>query len=478
MVRKTVLAVDIGAESGRVLAVHSDGKRLETEEVYRFANIPVTVHNTLHWDILRLWNDVQTGIAKVEQPVSIGIDTWAIDFGLLDRAGHLLGNPVHYRDNRTDGMCDYVFSKVSREEVFAETGIQILPFNTLYQLVSLVKNNDPILESAAAFLTIPDLLYYWMTGVKINEYTNATTTQCFNVQKREWAFDLLDKLDIPSQIFAPVTMPGQICGNFNNIPVVVAAQHDTGSAVVGVPAESEYFAYLSSGTWSLLGFELPEPIVNDASFKVNMTNEGGYGNTTRFLKNVMGLWLLQESRRTWEVAGMAYGYEELVEFARQSKALVSLIDPDDPVFLAPGDIPSRIRAYCKQTGQPVPESTGSIVRCIFESLALKYRYVLRQLVMLTSRHVEVLHVVGGGSQNPLVCQMSADATGYKVLAGPVEATALGNSLVQLIALGELGSIAEGRALLRASFPLTVYEPHDIESWDAADSRFIRLVEQT
>ncbi len=478
MARKTVLAVDIGAESGRVLAVHFDAQQLHTEEVYRFANVPVAVHKTLHWDILRLWADVQTGIAKVGQADSIGIDTWAIDFGLLDKAGHLLGNPVHYRDSRTNGMLEYVFSKVKRDEVFDQTGIQILPFNTLYQLASMVKSDDPVLGSAASFLTIPDLLYYWMTGVKLNEYTNATTTQCFNVQKREWAFDLLDKLDIPTQIFSPVTMPGEVCGNYNGIPVVVAPHHDTGSAVVGVPAESEHFAYLSSGTWSLLGLELHEPIVNEAAFQVNMTNEGGYGNTTRFLKNVMGLWLLQESRRTWEADGETYSYEALVELARQSHALISLIDPDDSTFLAPGDIPSRIRAYCERTRQQVPDSTGAVVRCIFESLALKYRYVLRQLADLTGKRIEVLHTVGGGSQNALLCQMTADATGCTVMAGPVEATALGNALVQLIALGEIGNIAEGRALVRASFPLTVYEPRDMERWIEADSKFCKLVEQT
>lgn len=476
MSAKSVLAVDIGAESGRVIIVRFDGQRLALEECYRFANVPVLVENTLHWDILRLWNDVQAGIRKAGKADSIGIDTWAIDFGLLDSAGHLIGNPVHYRDHRTDGIPETVFARVPRAELFAQTGIQILPFNTLYQLVSLVQRHDPSLESAQRLLTIPDLLYYWLTGVPVNEFTNATTTQCFNTVAGDWAFDLLEKLDIPTRLFSPVSHPGEILGTSEGIPVVLAPHHDTASAVVGVPAQNSNFAYISSGTWSLLGLELASPLVNDQAFAFNVTNEGGYGKTSRLLKNIMGLWLLQESRRTWLAQGQEYSYERLATMAQQSPPFVSLIDPDDARFLAPGDMPSRINALCRKTGQPEPQNVGAFARCIFESLALKYRFVLRRLLALTGRRVEALHIVGGGAMNSLLCQMTADATGCRVVAGPVEATALGNAVVQLVTLGEIGSIAQGRSLIADSFALTTYEPQNTSQWDEVDKRFQGLVE--
>ena len=474
MTHRTVLAVDIGAESGRIIAVRFDGQRLHTDEIYRFPNVPVKVGQTLHWDILRLWQDVQIGIGKAAHPDSIGIDTWAVDFGLLDRAGKLIGNPVHYRDQRTDGVAERVFGIVPRAEIFAQTGIQILPFNTLYQLASL--RGDPSFEMADRLLTIPDLLYYWLTGVKVNEFTNATTTQCFNTQTGDWAFDLLDKLNIPRRLFGEVQAPGQTLGTFNGIPVMLAPHHDTACAVVGVPAQSEHFAYLSSGTWSLLGLELSHPVVTPQALAANLTNEGGYGGTFRFLKNIMGLWLFQETRRTWLAAGDVSTYEVLIGMAEQAEPFAALINPDDPMFLAPGDMPARIRHFCERTGQSVPNSSGAIVRCIFESLALKYRYVLRQLTAIADRTVDTIHIVGGGSQNALLCQMTADATGCTVLAGPVEATALGNALVQLIALGELRSIHEGRALIRDSFPLTQYTPRDTAQWDAVLPRFAALIE--
>jgi rhamnulokinase len=474
--KATALAVDIGAESGRVVAVRFDGQRLALEECYRFANVPVQVNNTLHWDILRLWHDVQAGIQKAGIADSIGIDTWAIDFGLLDHAGHLVGNPVHYRDRRTDSVPEAVFAKVPRAEVFNQTGIQILPFNTLYQLVSLVQQNDPSLATAQRFLTVPDLLYYWLTGVAVNEFTNATTTQCFNTLTGDWAFDLLDKLGIPTRLFSPVSHPGQTLGTSNGVPVVLAPHHDTACAVVGVPTQNQNYAYISSGTWSLLGLELESPIVNDQAFALNVTNEGGYGNTTRLLKNIMGLWLLQESRRTWLAQGQEYSYEQLAAIAQQSPAFAALIDPDDVTFLPPGDMPARINAFCRKTGQPEPQSIGAVARCIFESLALKYRHVLRQLLNLTGRYVDTLHIVGGGALNALLCQMTADATGCRVVAGPVEATALGNAVVQLVTLGEIESISQGRALIADSFDLTTYEPHDTAQWDEIDERFQALLE--
>jgi rhamnulokinase len=477
MASQTVLAADLGAESGRVLAVHYDGGQLQTEELHRFPNIPVLVRGTLHWDILRLWNDIQTGINKATHPAGIGVDTWGVDFALLDRAGKLLGNPVHYRDARTDGMVDYVFSKVPRQDVFMQTGIQIMPINTLYQLASLVKNRDPILDHAHRLLAVPDLLYYWLTGVSVNEWTITTTMQCYNTRSRGWAFALLDKVRIPLHLFGPGLEPGQILGKFGEIPVVLAPHHDTACAVVGTPACTANYAYLSSGTWSLLGVELPEPVINEAALKANITNEGGYGHTFRCLKNIMGLWLLQEARRTWKAAGSDYTYETLTALAEQSAPFVSCVDPDDPVFLPPGDMPKRIGDYCAETDQPVPESVGDVTRCILESLALKYRTVLRQLVALTGQDIDVIHLIGGGSRNALLSQMTADATGCQVIAGPVEATALGNAIVQLIALGELESVAEGRAIVRESFPLTQYVPQDTAAWDAAALRAESLFER-
>lgn len=476
---RTVLAVDIGAESGRVIAVQYDGQRLTLDERYRFANVPVTVRGTLHWDILRLWYDVQTGIhAASSSPIdSIGIDTWAIDFGLLDHAGNLIGNPVHYRDRRTDGVPERVFERVPRSEVFLQTGIQILPFNTLYQLASLVERRDPSLDGADRLLTMPDLLFYWLTGFPINEFTNATTTQCFNTRRGDWAVELLERLAIPTRLFKPVTLPGSMLGGKtpDGIPVAVVPHHDTGSAVVGVPAAHTQFAYLSSGTWSLLGLEVEHPIISEAALALNVTNEGGYGGTYRLLKNIMGLWLIQQSRQTWAAQGHDLTYDQIAAQASASPPFVSLIDPDSAEFLVPGDIPSRICDFCRQTGQPEPESIGMIARCIFESLALKYRHVLRQLTGLTGQTVEALHVVGGGSLNALLCQMTADATGIPVLAGPVEATALGNALVQLITLGELKSVAQGRALVRESFPPVIYTPNDCAAWDAVDERFRQLI---
>lgn len=475
---QTVLAVDVGAESGRVLAVHFDGQYLRLEEVHRFPNNPVWVRGTLHWDMLRLWHEAQAGIEKAVHTgkvASIAVDTWAVDFALVDRAGHLVSNPVHYRDARTDGMLEYVFARVPRAEVFRQTGIQILSINTLYQLASMVKSGDPALEHADRLIAIPDLLYYWLTGVVVNEYTLATSTQCYDTTARTWAYDLLERLNIPTRLFRPVTDPGAILGKYHDIPVVLGPHHDTACAVVGSPATSPKYAYLSSGTWSLLGLDLPAPVNNEAVLAANVTNEGGYGGRTRFLKIMLGLWLIQESRRTWQAAGQDYSYDELVRLAEQAEPFVSLIDPDDSRFLAPGDMPARIRAFCEETGQPQPQTVGAVARCIFESLALKYRYGLRQLIGLTEQPVETLHIVGGGSQNALLCQMAADASGIPVVAGPVEATALGNALCQFIALGAVASVEEGRALIRESFPLIRYTPRYPAAWDAINERFQALI---
>ena len=453
----TVLAIDLGAESGRVMAVHFDGSRLQLEEVYRFSNHALLVNGSLHWDILGLWREVQVGIGRSRgRPASLAVDTWGVDFGLLDRNGNLIGNPVCYRDQRTEGMMDVVFERVAKADVFAQTGIQFMAINTLYQMMSLV--GSPHLQIAERFLTVPDLLNFWLTGTQVCEFSNATTTQMLNPYSGYWATEMLDTLGIPTHIFPEVVQPGTHLGTFNAIPVLAPACHDTGSAVAGVPTETENFAYISSGTWSLVGLEVMGPVVNQAALTINASNEGGVYGTFRLLKNVMGLWLLQQCRATWQKAGRAYSYAELVVLAESAKALQSIVDPNDDRFLPPGDHPAHIRDFCQQSGQLLPQTDAAIARCVFESLALAYRDVLLDLQALTGRTIEVIHVVGGGARNRLLNQLTADATGIPVLAGPTEATVIGNALVQLISLGELAHLKEGRQLVANSYRLERFEP--------------------
>ncbi|MBI1295203.1 rhamnulokinase [bacterium] len=477
MTSKTVLAVDLGAESGRVMAVHFDGNGLRLEELQRFGNGPVNVRGTLYWDFLHLWRSIQAGIeqGKALKPASLGVDTWGVDFGLLDAQGNLLGNPVHYRDSRTDEMMDWVFARVPRAQVFAQTGIQFLQLNTLYQIAALARAGSPQLAAASTFLTAPDLLNYWLTGEKVCEFTNATTTQFLNPVTGNWATDLLDALGVPTHIFPSIVQPGTRLGEYEGIPVIAPATHDTGSAVAGVPTVTERFAYISSGTWSLVGLEVRHAVMNEAALAANVTNEGGVEGTYRLLKNVMGLWIVQQCRAAWQAQGYTYSYPELVAMAAAAPRLRSFIDPDDGRFLAPGDHPARVQAYCRETGQPVPESHGEIARCVFESLALRYREVLSSLLALSGKEADAIHIVGGGSQNDLLNQMTADAAGIPVLAGPVEATVIGNALVQLIALGELSGIDEGRKLVAEITNLRRYEPQGDAAWEEAYGRYRALV---
>jgi rhamnulokinase len=467
--RATVLAIDIGAESGRVMAVHFDGSGLQLEEVHRFPNHALTVNGVLQWDILHLWREVQVGVGRIrahatDPPASLAVDTWGVDFGLLDRNGDLIGNPVCYRDSRTEGMMEAVWARVPKAEVFAQTGIQFMAINTLYQMMSLVESGSPQLQIAARFLTVPDLLNYWLSGAQVCEFSNATTTQMLNPVTRSWAGGMLDALGIPLDLFPEVVQPGTRLGTFDGIPVIAPACHDTGSAVAGVPAQTENFAYISSGTWSLIGLEVAKPVVCEAALAVNATNEGGVYGSFRLLKNVMGLWLLQQCRSTWEQEGRAYSYPELVSLAESAEPLRSFVDPNDDRFLPPGDHPAHIRAFCQQSGQPRPETDAAIARCVFESLALAYRDVLLELQTLTGRPIEVIHVVGGGSRNRLLNQLTADATGITVLAGPSEATVIGNALVQLISLGELAHLDEGRQLVAEIGALERFEPRGQDAW--------------
>lgn len=453
----TVLAVDIGAESGRVMAMHFDGVTLVAEEIHRFPNIPVQVGTVLYWDALRLFSEIQTGIQKGKSlnPASLGIDTWGVDFGLLDMDGQLLGNPVHYRDQRTKGMMDFVFERIPREDIFSQTGIQFMQINTLYQLASLVHNNSAQLTSAHTFLTIPDVFNYWLTGVKACEFTNATTTQLFNPTTGDWAWDILQEVGIPERIFPQVIQPGTLLGEYEGISVIAPACHDTGSAVAAIPTRTTNSAYISSGTWSLVGLEVEHPFLNQVALEANVTNEGGVEGTFRLLKNVMGLWILQQCRQSW---GGGDSYQYLIDLAAEASSAHAIFNVDDPAFLPPGDHPSLIRSMCEGTGQPIPTTKGQVVRCVLESLAARYRVVLDRLTWLTGKSVEAIHIVGGGGQNRLLNEMTANATGITVAAGPTEATIYGNALVQLIALSEIRDIAEGREMLAATIQPEIYIP--------------------
>ena len=479
MAAEHYLAIDLGAGSGRVMLGRFDGERLAVEELHRFGNPGVEILGRLHWDALGLFREMRQGMsaAAVFKPVSLGVDTWGVDFALLDRDGDLLRNPYHYRDARTLGKMDEAFSVVPRERIFESTGMQFMEFNSLFQLFSM--KGSPALEAARSLLMMPDLFHYWFTGERVCEFTDTTTSQCYDPRRRDWARSVLEALGLPTEIFGEVVDPGTDLGGLRpsiadecGLPamrVVAPGTHDTASAVAAVPAQEGDWAYLSSGTWSLLGVEADRPHVTPAVLAKNFTNEGGVCRTTRLLKNICGLWLLEECRREWSRHGVATEYAELVAQAGECEAFRSLVDVDAPEFVAPGDMPGRIADACRRTGQPVPESTGQFARAIFESLALKYRSVLADLAEITGRPPGVLHVVGGGSRNELLCQYAADACGIPVMAGPVEATAAGNSLMQGIASGRIGDLAEGRAIVRRSFDLIHYwpDPRTAGGWDAA-----------
>lgn len=478
------LAIDLGAESGRAVVGRFDGKRVRLDEVHRFPNVPVRLPDGLHWDVLRLWHEIQQALAKANQQAEltgIGLDTWGVDFALLNRSGALIGNPFHYRDGRTDNMPAEAFKRVSKEAIFDQTGIQFMQINTLYQLLSMVVNHSPALEAAETFLTVPDLFNYWLTGRKVGESTIATTTQCYDPRRRDWARSLLTELSIPERIFPEIVSPGTVLGELlpfvgPPVSVIAPACHDTGSAVAAVPAANERFAWISSGTWSIMGANSAEPIINQQSLKYNFTNEGGFDGNYRFSRNIMGLWLLQECRRTWAAEGDDFSYQQLSEMAAEAEPLVTVIDPDHVDFLKPGDMPARIRAFCARTGQEVPQRREAVVRSVLESLALKYRLVLARLEEMLGYRLEPIYMVGGGTQNRLLCQFTADATRRQLIAGPVEATAIGNVLAQLVALGHLASHTERRELVRRSFEVVTYDPVESAAWDEAYRQLLRILD--
>ncbi len=481
-----LVAIDLGAESGRVVVGTFDGGRLALQDVHRFANVPVTLAGTLHWDFLRLFGDVTAGLRRAASggPVaSIGVDTWGVDFGLLDDRGRLLGNPVHYRDGRTAGMLDEAIATVPRAEIYGATGIQFMPINTLFQLLAMARAGDPQLRGADRLLMMGDLFAHFLCGSSVAEYTNATTSQCLDPFARDWARPLLERLGIPTGLLPEIVQPGTVLGplrpdvaadtSLAGTRVVAPGSHDTASAVVGAPLADQTTAFLSSGTWSLIGLEVAAPVVSDVTLAANLTNEGGVAGTIRLLRNVMGLWLVQESRRALWPAGDPPSYEELAALAEAAPAFTAFINPDDERFLRPGDLPARVRAFCAETGQPVPRDHGTLIRVILESLALRYAIAVDELARASGHPVRAIHVVGGGSNHRLLCRLTAGATGLPVRAGPVEATAIGNLAVQAIAAGALASVAEARELVARSFPITSYDPEG--DWSEARARFAALI---
>ena len=472
-----------------MLGILEDGK-LTLEEKHRFSNDPVTVGGSMYWDVLRLFHEIKQGILKCAHSGdadidSIGIDTWGVDYGLLDKDDKLLSNPYHYRDTRTDKMTDRAFSLVPKEEIFARTGIAFNWFNTLYQLLSEKLSDSVAYKEAKTLLFMPDLLNFFLTGEKRTEYTIASTSQLLDSKKRVWAYEMLDKLGIRTDFFAPMIHPGDRAGILKGelakelgiaaVPVIAAASHDTASAVASVPVtDTKDFVYISSGTWSLMGVELDEPIVNADAQKFNFTNEGGVNGTVRFLKNIMGLWLIQESRRQWEREGNLMSFAELEEQARSSEPFFCFIDPDYEAFQTPGDMPEKIREYCRMTGQNVPETVGAVVRAIAESLAFCYRRTVEGMEEVTGRKYSVINIVGGGIKDKMLCRFTACATKRKVSAGPAEATGIGNVIVQAMASGAVGSLEEGRKIVKASFDVDTYEPEDSEAWDEAYKRWLSV----
>ncbi len=481
----SMLAIDLGAQSGRVMLGRFDGRRLSATEVHRFANVPVAVGDRLHWDVLGLHASTLTGmraarLAGGDEIASVAVDTWGLDFALLDRDDRLVANPVHHRDRRTDTAMADVHERIPARRLYELTGIQMMAVNTLYQLWAMASTHDPALEAASSLVMMPDLFNQWLCGVRACEFTGVTTTQCYDPRAGAWAWEVIDALGLPARLFGECIAPASVLGDLSALVaaetgiegarVIAAAGHDTAAAVAAVPFRRADSVYISSGTWSLVGLEIPAPRIDEGTFAANLTNEGGVAGTFRLLRNVTGLWLLHECRRAW-AHERAWGFGELAELAESAPPLACLIDPNDAVFLAPGDMPARVREYCAATAQPVPRDEASVVRCILESLALKYRHTIDLLASASGLAPREVHIVGGGARNRQLCQWTADAVGLPVLAGPVEAASIGNLAVQAMALGELHSLAQARELVRNSFAVEVYEPRARERWDEAFVRF-------
>jgi rhamnulokinase len=476
------LAFDFGAESGRAILARLESGVLKTQEIRRFKNEPVEYGGSLHWDVARLWWEVRQALYGLEetQLAGIGVDAWGVDYALLGEKGELLQNPYHYRDARTAGVMQEVIRKVPKEEIYRTTGIQFMPINTLYQLFAAVRETPSLLKAARKLVTIPDLFHYWLTGNAVCEFTNATTTQLVNPLTRTWARELIDRLELPPHFWSEIVEPGTFLGKLlpgiartpalDETAVIAPAAHDTGSAVAAISAR-EGTAFLSSGTWSLLGTEVDQPVVTPEALRLNFTNEGGVCGTTRLMKNVMGLWMLQCCRRVWSAQGHGYEHSELMELAAREESFCCLVDPDHESFLRPGDMPATIDQFCARTHQPAPKTPAGYARVILESLAFKYRMVLANLEKLTGKRVGRIRVIGGGAKNRLLNQLTADAAGRTVLAGPAEATALGNVAMQMLATGAASTLKEVRGIIERSYPAEVFEPLDTEKWNRQAERF-------
>ncbi len=490
MAELKMLAIDLGASSGRGIVGKFDGEKFSLEETHRFTNDPVNLNGGLYWDTLALFQNIKQAIRNCalsdnKDIKSISIDTWGVDFGFLSADGSLLENPYCYRDTRTTkGVMEEVFDIIPKKELYNITGTQFMNFNSIYQLYTFLKK-PYILDNAKNMLFIPDLLKYFLTGEKQTEYTIASTSQLLDAKKRDWSWDIINKLGLPAGMFGDIIAPGTKCGKLlpqiieevGNISadVVACASHDTASAVVAVPATKEDFIYISSGTWSLMGKELKEPETGDEAFKYDITNEGGAERTIRFLKNIMGLWIEQESRRQWAREGEKVSFDELSNMAMASKPLQSIINPSDLRFQSPGNMPKRIMEFCAETNQHVPENKGEIVRCIFDSLALCYRHTVEGMDAVTGKKTPFINIVGGGTKEVPLCKLTADACKRPVYTGPVEATALGNIAVQAIAQGEIKDVAQAREVIRNSFEISYFEPHDADMWDEGYERFKKLI---
>ena len=485
---KRVLAFDFGASSGRAILGIFDGEKIELQEVHRFSNDPVKINGTVYWDVQRLFFEIKQGILKAKEAGgfdSIGIDTWGVDFGLLRKDGTLVENPVHYRDARNDGMVEKATEYMSKERMYDITGIQFMDFNTIFQLLSLKENRPYILEEADKLLFMPDLLNYMLSGVKSTEFSIATTSQMVDLKTNNWSDEILDTFGIKKNLLTDIAPTGAVIGQLSDeiceelgVPkadIVSVAAHDTQSAITATPCEYDDFAFISCGTWSLFGTEVKEPIINEASKKLNVTNEGGYDYTTAFLKNICGLWLIQESRRQWIREGKEYSYAELEKLALECEPFKCFIDPDAPEFAPMGNLPRRVKEYCEKTGQYVPQTVGEIIRCIYESLALKYRYTFDGIKECTGKDYDRIHVMGGGTKDKLLLQMTAESCNVNVYGGPIEATALGNVAIQLMSTGAIKDIKEARKIIAEGENLKLYEPTEIADWEKAYEDFKNII---
>ena len=485
---KKVLSFDFGASSGRAMLSTFENGKISIEEIHRFSNDTVILNGTMYWDVLRLFFEIKTGITKAVNSGgfdAIGIDTWGVDFGLIDKRGKLLGNPVHYRDKRTEGIPEKVFEEVSKDEIYNRTGTQFMRINTLYQLMYLKYNEPELLESAEKFILMPDLFAYMLTGEIHAEASIASTTNLYNPFKRDWDYELIEKLGLPQSIFPPIIKAGNVYGMLSDeiceelgcskVPVIAVCGHDTASAVVATPSEKNDFVYISCGTWSLFGIELEEPIINDEISNLNFTNEGGFKDTVRFLKNIMGLWLIQESRRQWKREGEDVGFDVLEKEALACEPFKCFVDVDDPSFESAGNLPRRVKEFCERTGQYVPQTRGEIMRCIYQSIAMKYKYTFDKLNMIGDNRYTKINMLGGGIKDKLLCQLTANACNAEVLAGPTEATVTGNIAVAYYALGEIKDFAGIRKVVSESTEIKHYSPDGSDAWNEAYERYLKII---